>query len=113
MYSHLTFPEYVITILNKSIEDFKPGYMERFKSYDGFNTAFPDFESFYSFYSSMLLQAKERAIGEVTLKIEPNRPTLNKGFTAYNFYDGIHIHPIFTVEIQEIGNAITLDVPPF
>ncbi len=65
MYHHLTFPEYVTTILTNSVRDFKPGYMERFKHYNGFDTEFPDFESFMRFYSRMLLQAKERVLSHL------------------------------------------------
>ena len=113
MYHHLTFPEYVLTILKNSVKDFKPGYMERFNMYEGFFTTFPDFESFMRFYSRMLLQAKERAIGDVTLKIEPNYHFPEYGLIEYNFYDERHVHPIFTVQVQEVGNTICLHVPPY
>ena len=112
MYDHLTFPEYVITILTKSVQDFESGYMERFRRYPAFKTTFPDFDSFISFYSSMLEQAKERSVGSITLKIEPKCKTLNRGFTAYNFYDESHVYPILNMEIQQIGKAITIGMSP-
>lgn len=113
MYDHLTFPEYVTTILTKSVRDFQPLYMRRFRSYKEFNSNFPDFESFLEFYSHMLLQAKERAIGDVRLIIEPNYHSPEIGLIAYNFYDERHVHPIFSIKVEEIGNTIALHVLPF
>ena len=113
MYSHLTFPEYVIEVLTQSVNDFQPNYMFRFSRYDKFHTTFPDFDSFLTFYGQMLECGKKRAEGEITLKIEPEVSTIQEGFVAYHFYDQTHRSPIMRVEVKIDGDNITLEVPPF
>lgn len=113
MYNNLSFTEYVTTILSNSIKNFEPGYMERFKSFQEFKTEFSDFESFMKYYSRMLLQAKDRAIGNIRLETEPYNYLPYKGLISYNLYDERHIYPIFKVQVQKINDTITLYVPPF
>ena len=55
----------------------------------------------------------KRAEGEITMKIEPEVPTIREGFVAYHFYDRIHRSPIMRVEVKIEGDEISLEVPPF
>jgi hypothetical protein len=106
-------PQHVLDILELSVKDFQPNYIRRFSPYDSFQTTFHTKEDFFEFYSGMLLQAKKNSIGTLRLRIEPNYPTFNEGFTAYNYYDEAHTHPVFKYEVLIEDNTITLGIGPF
>lgn len=104
---------FVTGTIRRSVEWNAPETLMRLSTYDNVKTTFPDFESFVSFYSTLLDCAKSRSSGELTLRIEPDFPTLEEGFTAYNFYDDVYSMPLLTVEIMEEEGAITLALSPF
>jgi hypothetical protein len=110
---YMVNPEHILRIFNDSVIHFKPNYIRRFSPYDSFKTTFPTKEDFFDFFSDMLLLAKKDCIGILRLKIETNYPTFNEGFTAYNYYDELHLHPVFKYEVRIEDNITIIGIGPF
>ena len=105
--------EFVIGTIQRSVEWFAPETLMRLSVYENVKTTFPSFESFVTFSKKLYEQAQEKANGQISMKIEPEYPTMEERFTAYNFYDQKGDKPILTIEVLHENETITLSLPPF
>ena len=105
--------EHVLKIFYQAVMDFKPNYIRRFSAYENFQTTFPFKEDFFEFFSLMLNHAKGRHVGNLALRIDPDYPTYNEGFTAYNYYDQEHRHPVFGYEVRVENKTMIFGMGPF
>lgn len=76
-------------------------------------TAAPDKMDFYIFFKDMIAEAHLRAKGSLFLNMEAPKSTTEKGIISYNFYDGVHLYALLSLEVKEKANQIHLDIMPF
>ena len=67
--------------------------------------------SFYIFFKGILMAAKDRTIGKLHVKIE--RSFSDSFCDCYNFYDEVHLHPRFSIDVKRTVNNVILLMYPF
>jgi ASC-1-like (ASCH) protein len=68
---------------------------------------------FYQIFKSMLLCAKERQVGHISLNIENPGWEGDKLMEYYNFYDKKHKYSLLSIQVKKLENKIYLGVMPF
>lgn len=76
-------------------------------------TEMPNKTRFYSFFKQMLVCAKQKSVGNWTLKIEQTNWNKGKDTLAYNFYDEKHKYARLSIMVTEKNDKLTLETMPF
>lgn len=76
-------------------------------------TEMPNKTRFYSFFKHMLVCAKQKSIGNWTLKIEQTNWNNGHNTMAYNFYDEKHKYARLSIMVTEQNDKLTLETMPF
>ena len=76
-------------------------------------TEMPNKTRFYSFFKHMLVCAKQKSIGNWTLKIEQTNWNKGQNTMAYNFYDEKHKYARLSIIVTEQNDSLTLETMPF
>jgi hypothetical protein len=104
------------TILNALIEsciNFNPKLLKPYVLSEKIVTDMPNKIRFYKFFKHMLLSAKEKSEGQISLKIEKPNWENDKSLEYYNLYDSVHKHSRLSIIVKETKDKIFLDVMPF
>jgi hypothetical protein len=104
------------TILHALIEsciNFNPKLLKPSLLSEKIVTDMPNKIRFYKFFKHMLLSAKEKSEGQISLKIEKPNWENDKSLEYYNLYDSVHTHSRLSIIVKETKDKIFLDVMPF
>lgn len=96
------------TCLNQRPKDFIPFLLS-----EKVKTEMPNKTRFYSFFKHMLNCAKQKSVGNWTLKIEQTNWNKEKDTLAYNFYDEKHKYARLSIMVTEHNDKLTLETMPF
>jgi hypothetical protein len=100
--------ELVSACINNNLESFLPFLLKV-----EIETETTNKMDFYNFFKGMLNNAHLEAQGKLKVKIEvPNWET-DKELVYYNFFDEVHLHPLFSITIKENNNKLLVDIIPF
>ncbi|MBL1281225.1 MAG: hypothetical protein COA33_013180 [Fluviicola sp.] len=80
---------------------------------DNVKTEMPNKTRFYRFFKRMIKCAKQKSVGEWTLKIEKTSWNRGQDNVAYNFYDEKHKYARLSIIVTEKGNEIIFETIPF
>ena len=101
----------ILDILIESVMTFNPSIYKQCLWSDNLEFCAANKMKYYWYFKGMVNCTKSNSMGELYLKIE--KYDYNPDALFYNFYDNYHTYSRLSIEVEDKGENIYIDVMPF